>query len=216
MRRTDSLTKLLVAAALAVLLVRGFIVPAMAGDEPEPTPNATVVWQGRKLQEVTSLAALPPALQSVLGVGNSGIGGIADRDGNFNSTDFVNLKLPLRRFAVAGVSVTSVSAGIAPVDKPASNTSGANHTDAAKSEKGKAAATTAGGDKAVSDKRVYDNDIALVALEHGGIAVMVEVTLYSYIQTKPIATHTWTLYSTPKTLRGLVDQIDSPSQKPPH
>jgi hypothetical protein len=67
------------------------------------TPPASVEWAGHTFREVRTLSALPPSLQTALGVGRLGLEGIADRDGKFNPTDVVDSKLPMRRLLVAGL-----------------------------------------------------------------------------------------------------------------
>jgi len=66
-----------------------------------------VDWSGHKLQQVTKLKDLPGSVQRALGVGVSGLQGIADVNGAYNSTDVVDTHLPMRRFAVAGVDGNS-------------------------------------------------------------------------------------------------------------
>jgi hypothetical protein len=63
----------------------------------------TVDWQGNALKEVRTLGGLPPALQKALGVGGTGMAGIADRGGKFNSSDVIGDAMPTRRFLVAGL-----------------------------------------------------------------------------------------------------------------
>jgi len=63
----------------------------------------TVAWQGHALREVRTLKDLPRPLQKSLGVGDTGMGGIADRGGAFNPTDVVDGATPSRRFLVAGL-----------------------------------------------------------------------------------------------------------------
>ena len=65
-------------------------------------PPETVTWQGRVFHEVRSLAQLPEAIQSSLGVGRPGTDGIADRGRPFNVTDVTDSRLPMRRFLTAG------------------------------------------------------------------------------------------------------------------
>jgi len=64
----------------------------------------TVAWHGHVLQEVRSVAQLPPAIRSSLGV-DRGPEGVADRGRPFNVTDVVDARLPMRRFLVAGHDV---------------------------------------------------------------------------------------------------------------
>jgi hypothetical protein len=63
----------------------------------------SVEWAGHRFQEVATLRALPSHLQAVLGVGRSGLDGIADRGEKYNATDVVDAKLPMRRFPIAGL-----------------------------------------------------------------------------------------------------------------
>jgi hypothetical protein len=90
-----------------------------------------VPWQGLEFQEVTSLAALPPAIRKVIGADQSGFEGIAEKGHPFNSTDVIVDETPHRRFLVAGhagdvwlvaleqggigyyVSVAQISGGVA-------------------------------------------------------------------------------------------------------
>lgn len=67
------------------------------------TGEQRVEWAGRKFREVTALRALPPGVQTVLGVGKPGLDGIADPGGKYNITDVVDSKLPMRRFLIGGV-----------------------------------------------------------------------------------------------------------------
>jgi hypothetical protein len=67
------------------------------------TPPESLEWAGHELREVRSLSALPSNVQTALGVGRPGLGGIADRNGKFNSTDVVDSKSPMRRLLVAGL-----------------------------------------------------------------------------------------------------------------
>ena len=57
---------------------------------------------GAPLTEARSLEKLPSQLSSLLGRGRPGVDGLADRDGNFNVTDVVDDKLPMRRFVLGG------------------------------------------------------------------------------------------------------------------
>jgi len=76
---------------------------------PAQSPSASAMsqerihWAGYVLSEVRTLRELPPGIQAVLGVGTSGLNGIADRNGKYNPTDVVDSSLPMRRFLVAGV-----------------------------------------------------------------------------------------------------------------
>jgi hypothetical protein len=121
------------------------------------TPKASVKnqeriqWAGHALSEIRTLRELPPALQNVLGVGNPGMDGIADRNGEYNATDLVDSRLPMRHFLVAG----------------------------------------------------SDGDLTLVAIERGGRAWRVEVTLFK----KTAIERTWALSKSPETLRELVDRL---------
>jgi hypothetical protein len=116
-----------------------------------------VQWAGHNFREVTALHALPPGVQTVLGVGKPGLDGIADPGGKYNITDVVDSRLPTRRFLVAGV----------------------------------------------------DKNVALVAVERGGIGWSVQVTLYSNTAQTPFVQQTWSLFESPGTLRALVDHLRS-------
>ena len=61
----------------------------------------------RSLVEVRMLAALPRAVTSALGRQKAGLEGIADIRENFNATDVVDSRLPMRRFVVGGASSTA-------------------------------------------------------------------------------------------------------------
>jgi len=61
-----------------------------------------VTWAGHSFREVTTLSALPSNLRTALGIGKSGLDGIADVGGRYNKTDVVDPSLPMRRFVVAG------------------------------------------------------------------------------------------------------------------
>ena len=61
----------------------------------------------RSLVEVRTLAALPRAVTSALGRQKAGLEGIADIRENFNATDVVDSRLPMRRFVVGGASSTA-------------------------------------------------------------------------------------------------------------
>lgn len=74
-----------------------------AGPEPEAAPSGPAVsWQGHRLREVTSLAALPAPVRRALGADNRGLDGMAERGGRFNAGDAVVEPLPMRRFITAG------------------------------------------------------------------------------------------------------------------
>jgi hypothetical protein len=98
MTRGPAIALLALAGLAAVLLESCGQTPATPENRQE-----TVEWAGHALREVSTLGALPPGLQAVLGVGNHGLDGIADRDGKYNPTDVVDSKLPMRRFLVAGL-----------------------------------------------------------------------------------------------------------------
>src|SRR5579864_4414413 len=76
------------------------------------TPPENVEWFCHTLHEVRSLNALPPNLQMALGVGHSGLEGIADGNGKFNQTDVVDSELPMRRFLVAGLGADTALVAI--------------------------------------------------------------------------------------------------------
>ena len=61
----------------------------------------------RSLVEVRTLAALPRAVTSALGRQKAGLEGIADVREEFNATDVVDSRLPMRRFVVGGASSTA-------------------------------------------------------------------------------------------------------------
>ena len=67
-----------------------------------------VQWRSQRFQEITSIQFLPAHIQKALGVGQPGMDGIADRGGQFNPTDVVDSTLPMRRFALAGLSSDAV------------------------------------------------------------------------------------------------------------
>ena len=71
-----------------------------------------IQWAGHELREVRSLRQLPPPVQMALGVGISGLEGIADRNGKYNPTDVVDSRLPMRRFLIAGVDADSALVAI--------------------------------------------------------------------------------------------------------
>ena len=73
----------------------------LAACESERFP-ATVEWQGHAFREVRTLSDLSPVIQAGLGVGRSGLDGVADRGRPFNVTDLVDSNLPMRRFLAAG------------------------------------------------------------------------------------------------------------------
>ena len=79
------------------------VVASMAGACASESPVNTVEWQGHLLREVRSVAQLPGALQSSLGVNRPGVDGVADRGQPFNPTDVISDdRVPMRRFLVAG------------------------------------------------------------------------------------------------------------------
>lgn len=84
-------------------LLSGLLALSAACTSREPS---VVQWRGQSFREVRTIKSLPPAIQKALGVGRSGLEGIADRGGRFNKTDAVwgITTLPFRRFAVAGLS----------------------------------------------------------------------------------------------------------------
>jgi hypothetical protein len=59
-------------------------------------------WRGYDLREVHSLSAIPAGIQKELGVGKSGMSGVADIGHQFNSTDVVDSSKPMRRLLAAG------------------------------------------------------------------------------------------------------------------
>lgn len=82
---------------IAALLV----ISALAGGCTRPGAK-TVEWEGHFLKEARSLYEMPGALQSALGVGRSGLEGVADRGRPYNVTDVVDPSLPMRRLLAAG------------------------------------------------------------------------------------------------------------------
>jgi hypothetical protein len=54
-----------------------------------------------------------------------------------------------------------------------------------------------------------DNDMALIAVEHGGRGWRVDVSLFSNIVRAPVVEKAWTLFEAPGTLRALVDHLPS-------
>jgi hypothetical protein len=67
------------------------------------------VCNGQALTEVRAIAGIPPEVYVLLGGGEKGLDGIADRGGKFNSTDVVDRALPMRRFVLAGSSSSCVA-----------------------------------------------------------------------------------------------------------
>jgi len=88
-----------------LLAVSALVLLGSCSRTPAPPEQGreTVQWAGHTLREVRTLSALPQSIQAVLGVGNAGLAGIADRDGKYNVTDVVDSRLPMRRLLVAGV-----------------------------------------------------------------------------------------------------------------
>jgi hypothetical protein len=74
------------------------LVPTSPADAAAPV----VRWQGHRLREVTSLAALPAAIRQTLRADEPGLAGIADRGKPFNATDAIVEPAPMRRFITAG------------------------------------------------------------------------------------------------------------------
>ncbi|WP_152613471.1 hypothetical protein [Inquilinus limosus] len=73
------------------------------GAEPAEAPSGPAVsWQGHRLREVTSLAALPAPVRRALGADNRGLDGMAGKGEPFNVGDAVVEPLPMRRFITAG------------------------------------------------------------------------------------------------------------------
>lgn len=81
-------------------IIKDFLEKLMKND----SKNIGIQWRGQFFHPVYSLQALSPTIQNSLGVGRSGMEGIADRDGKFNPTYFVDSSLPMRRFVLAGLS----------------------------------------------------------------------------------------------------------------
>jgi hypothetical protein len=70
------------------------------------------VCTGRTLTEVKAVAGIPPDVYALLGGSGTGLDGIADRGGKFNSTDVVDKALPMRRFVLAGSSSNCVAVAL--------------------------------------------------------------------------------------------------------
>ncbi len=87
-----------VAASVLAILLSGFSLVAAQQQ------SACV---GKPLTEAHSLEILPAQLNSLLGRDRSGLEGIADRTGKFNVTDVVDNKLPMRRFVLAGLNLST-------------------------------------------------------------------------------------------------------------
>jgi len=68
-----------------------------------PVSQESIGWAGHRFHEVRTLKELPTDVQVALGVGTSGLEGIADRKGKYNPTDVIDSSLPMRRFLVAGI-----------------------------------------------------------------------------------------------------------------
>lgn len=84
------------------VLLSGLLAFSTACTSREPSE---VQWRGQSFREVRTIKSLPLPIQNALGVGRSGLEGIADRGGRFNKTDAIlDATLPFRRFAVAGLS----------------------------------------------------------------------------------------------------------------
>ncbi len=80
---------------LFAVLVLGPISPALADD--------STACANPKFSEARSLTDLPPALARKLGADQTGVAGIADRGGEFPSTDNITKPIPMRRFSLAAV-----------------------------------------------------------------------------------------------------------------
>lgn len=87
--------------ALLILLAACAKTPVTADKGQE-----SVEWAGHIFHEVRNLKELPAGVQSALGVGKSGLDGIADHGGKYNPTDVILSDLPMRRFLFAGLTVT--------------------------------------------------------------------------------------------------------------
>ncbi len=74
--------------------------------------TGAVQWRGLHFREARSIQSLPTHIQNALGVGQPGLDGIADQNGQFNATDVVDSALPRRRFALAGLSSDAVLVAI--------------------------------------------------------------------------------------------------------
>src|SRR2546428_13074457 len=75
----------------------------LAACESERFP-ATVEWQGHAFREVRTLSDLSPVIQAGLGVGRSGLDGVADRGRPLNRTGLVDRKLAMGRVLARGRS----------------------------------------------------------------------------------------------------------------
>jgi hypothetical protein len=64
---------------------------------------------GHALTEVKAIAGIPPEVYELLGGHGTGLDGIADRGGSYNSTDVIDKALPMRRFVLAGSSSDCVA-----------------------------------------------------------------------------------------------------------
>ena len=91
----------------ALLVCSTAILPESCTKAPTVADQGRIQWAGHALREVRSLRDLPPGVQAVLGVGISGLEGIADRNGKYNPTDTVDPTLPMRRFLIAGLDADS-------------------------------------------------------------------------------------------------------------
>lgn len=88
----------LVSAVAAYLITFMLIAPVPA------IASAAVpfVIDASRLVEVQSVEQLPLDLKKILGRQKNGIEGLADRRDEFNRTDVIDTKLPMRRFAIGG------------------------------------------------------------------------------------------------------------------
>ena len=85
------MSKLRIAAAALFLLSYG-----AAASEP------LLRWRGHEFREIDSLTALPASIQRQLGVGESGLKGVADKGQLFNQSDLQVGSRPTRRLLAAG------------------------------------------------------------------------------------------------------------------
>lgn len=86
------------------LVVNAFLLMAAVGAAGAAwalPPPACAAEQS--FQEIRSIKKLPAALGQQLGLGEPGMGGIADRDERFNPSDAIIETLPMRRFRLASL-----------------------------------------------------------------------------------------------------------------
>lgn len=71
---------------------------------PSASASEQSFCSGKPLSEARSLSDLPNEVTSLLGQSRTGVDGIADQGGKFNVTDVVDVRLPMRRFIIAGLN----------------------------------------------------------------------------------------------------------------